>query len=187
GMPPESSPSLADDPLEFAGLRERLWSAPRTRGRVIARPLAKALRELGMHPRFELSGADVRRIGRRLGEGRMLFLANPSDEPVEVTITTAGAGPLSLWDPVSVTHTALRTEGDAPVTVALDRFGSVFIVTAPVVEPPARAARPIPLTGRWRVALPGVAEAELPHPSPWTDLGPAERGFSGIGVYRCAF
>lgn len=193
GDPPDCSPSLADDPEDFAALRNRLWRD----GGVASGPVGEALESLGILPWATIDGAPVRRIARRMGALRTLFVANPAASAVRVRLRTVDPGPLSLWDPVMVTRRPLRADGGDDVVIDLEPHGSVFIVTgsdAPSTRLSSAELEGIELaggrefTGDWTLQLPGIGEYALPDgPRPWTDLGDAERGFSGIGVYRHDF
>ena len=87
------SPSLADDDAEHARLCDRLWGA----GRVLdTDDLAAALRSgSALRPSLVVEGADLLRIGRRIGGGEVVFLANPLPEPVTVTVRRRRPGPPS--------------------------------------------------------------------------------------------
>jgi alpha-L-rhamnosidase len=179
GPRPVGSPSLADDDQEHAALCDRLWG----RGAVRDTDLGPALADLELRPSLDVDGAELLRIGRRMPTGEIVFLANPAPEPVTVTLRAA-AERLVVWDPVAVRREALAADGDG-FRLSLPALGSVFVVgdgaaplplAAPVIEQR--------LDGAWRLILPGVLETSFPDgPVPWTDLGPAEAGFAGVGTY----
>jgi len=179
GLRPESTPSLGDDAAEFAALVARIWASP---GVVETDDLGQALAELQCTPARPVTGARVRRIARIVGDRRVEFLANPSGDPVTVTLAGLPAN-VEAWDPVSGTRRTLApTRGR--VEVPLPPFGSVFVVESEGADPTA-AKRPSAVEGEWIVELPGIpAIAQGGHPHPWTDDTPDARGFSGIGVYR---
>ena len=90
GPRPGSSPSLADDPAEHARVVQALWEAGEHAGRLIGTDdLAAALGELGLVPSRTVEGADLLRIGRRIGDAELTFLANPEPEPVTATVRAA--------------------------------------------------------------------------------------------------
>ncbi|BAJ74682.1 hypothetical protein MTES_1718 [Microbacterium testaceum StLB037] len=179
GLRPETTPSLGDDAEEFTALVARVWASP---GVVETDDLGQALAELGCAPERPVTGAQVRRIARIVGDRRVDFLANPSGDPVTVTLTGV-PGPVEIWDPVRRTrHAPSAAEGRVDVT--LPAFGSVFVVDGTGADD-ASPGRTINPEGEWSVELPGIpAVSHGEHPHPWTDDGAAARGFSGIGVYR---
>ncbi|GAB2845001.1 glycosyl hydrolase [Microbacterium insulae] len=198
GLPPHSTPSLADDESEFRRLCDEIWAEDRPAGRVLATSdLAEALTSLGLRSDFEITGHPVRTVARSVDGGRVTFLANPSDQIAHVRLSVPErVGGLSAWDPVELSATPLPgvTTGDGRTVVelVLPPFGSVFVV--PLGSAAASAGdevpvrRPAPLTdGPWRLALPGREEIVLPRPALWTELGGAARGFSGTGTYRTVF
>jgi len=209
GVRPESSPSLADDDDEFARLCDRIWTADRSRGRVMpTRDLADALRALGIRPDLEIAGGRLRTIARVIDGRRVTFLANPAGEAVRAVITVPEAvGGLSAWDPVELRPMALpiesRADGLRSFRLDLPPFGSVFVMPAGLVpdEPTGPAPDglaadrvadavsgiPIVIDDPWRLALPGRAVVELQAPTLWTELDDDARRFSGTGVYRSAF
>jgi hypothetical protein len=173
GGRPTGSPSLADDDAEHARLCDRLWA-----GGVRATDLATAIDELGLVPWLSVDGGELLRIGRRIGDAEVVFLANPLPEPVTVTIRTADGTVPAAWDPVALTRTAL----DDGSRLSLPALGSVVLLPDPLARP-ARVDRSIPLDGEWSLYLPGVGDVPLPDgPRPWTELG--HPGFAGTGTYR---
>jgi hypothetical protein len=194
GERPAGTPSLADDPAEFDAACERIWKLPRPRGRVVGTSdLAGALRELGWRPALEVDGPPVRRIAREIDGRRVTFLANPSDEPIELRVRTIEPGSLVAWDPVEVRRLPMkRRPGDNAYVMTLEPFGSVFVVASPapseaVDDAPVRTATR-GLVGEWMLELPGGDAASVsPHPRFWTDVIDGGRDFSGIGTYRLEF
>lgn len=191
GERPVGTPSLADADAEFGAVCERIWSTRRPRGRVVGTSdLADALRELGWRPALEVDGPPVRRIAREIDGRRVTFLANPSDEPIELRLRTIEPGSLVAWDPVEVRRVPIeRPPADDAHVIALEPFGSVFVVASPeprddAVGAPSRTTT-LALTGEWVLDLPGRHAASVsPHPRLWTDVIDGGRGFSGIGTYR---
>ena len=92
GVRPVGSPSLGDDRRVFDDACDRIWTEPRTRGRVLATAdLGSALAELGMRPALEIDGPPVRQISRLIDGRRVTFLANPTGEPIELRLRTTDA------------------------------------------------------------------------------------------------
>jgi len=189
GAPPGSSPSLADDPVEHARVVQALWDAGEHAGRLIGTAdLARALGELGLVPSRTVTGADLLRTGRRVGDAELTFLANPEPEPVTATVHTTT--PLVSWNPVTVRREALpvarRPEsGGYEYRLDLAPLESVVLADGQDEELAARSAAPLTelrVAGPWELTLPGRAAIRLEHgPVPWTELG--EEGFAGVGVY----
>jgi len=123
GLRPASSPSLADDPAEFARLVRETWVRPNV---IETADVEKALAGLGLAPDFAFTGgadSEILFLHRRLTDGGDLyFLTNRRDraEQVEARFRTTGRLP-EWWDAVSGTSRPLSygTEGDTTV-VPLD-------------------------------------------------------------------
>ncbi|MCH6230917.1 glycoside hydrolase [Microbacterium sp. CFH 31415] len=200
GLPPQSTPSLADDEVAFRRLRDAIWAGARQPGHVISTSdLAGAFASLGLRSDFELTGAPVRTIARIVDGQRVTFLANPSHEDARVRFSVPQrVGALSAWDPIELRATPLSGEltqdGRTVVELVLPPFGSVFVVPAgwAAQEEPASdglaACRVVPLRGdQWALSLPGRDEIALPRPALWTELDDEARGFSGTAIYRSRF
>jgi len=189
GSRPASSPSLADDPAEHARVVQELWETGNHGGRLIdTADLAAALGELGLVPSRTVAGAELVRIGRRIGGAELTFLANPAPEPV--TATVRAATPLVSWDPVTVRREGLPVskrlpDGGYEYRLDLAPLASVVLVDGDDKHYSERTATPVaelPVTGAWDVTLPGRDMIRLEGgPVPWTELG--AEGFAGVGVY----
>jgi alpha-L-rhamnosidase len=189
GARPTSSPSLADDTGEHERVVRELWETGEHGGRLIdTDDLARALGELGLAPSLTVRGAGLLRIGRRIGNAELTFLANPEPKPVTATVCTAAR--LMCWDPVTVRREALpvlsrSASGEYEYRLDLRPFESVVLVTDDGEQHPVRSAPPLAersACGAWELTLPGRRAIRLEHgPVPWTDLG--EEGFAGVGVY----
>lgn len=183
GRRPQASPSLADDladdPAERGRLCDRLWG-----GAVLdTADLGTALERLGLRPSLVVEGAELLRIGRRIGDAEITFLANPLPEPVTATLRRTGDTELVAWDPVALRREELP-RGDRGYRLDLPALGSVVLVPGGPADaalgPPAGETA---LDGRWRLSLPGVLDTELTGPRPWTELGREGAGFAGVGRY----
>lgn len=183
GIRPDSSPSLADDAAGFHAACDRLWGA----GRVIDEDLAAALARLGMRPDLVIEGGPVRRLSRIVDGMRVTFVANPTGAEVRLSLTPAVGGPLHAWDPARARRLPLHAPAaGSAFELTLAPFGSVFVL--PGEAPAAAPTAQLPLTGPWRVRIPGGEELTTsPDPALWTDAGARERGFSGTAVYRHEF
>ncbi|GIX31298.1 MAG: hypothetical protein KatS3mg124_1770 [Porticoccaceae bacterium] len=210
GLPPEGSPSLADDPERYRRWVARLWPNGRGgavgRGRVVATAdLPTALAELGIAPDFSFAGEGgeaVAFVHRRLPDGDLYFLANRGAEAASgrVRLRASGRAP-ELWRP--------ETGAVEPVGYRMDgAFTEVPLVLAPgeavhlLLRRPAEAAervverpRLVPaatVAGPWRVDFPpdaGVAgEVELERLTSLHLHGDeAVRCFAGVATWRTGF
>ncbi len=189
GSRPGSSPSLADDPVEHARAVRALWETGEHDGRLMdTEDLASGLGELGLIPNRIVAGAELVRIGRRIGDAELTFLANPAPEPV--TATVRAARPLVSWNPVTVVREALPLvsgpgSGGYEYRLDLLPLESVVLVDDEDGRLPERAPAPVAelrMAGAWELTLPGRAAIRLEGgPVPWTELG--EEGFAGVGAY----
>ena len=185
GCRPVGSPSLADDDVEHQSLCDRLW---RPGGGVLdTADLAGALHELGLRPTLAVEGANLLRIGRRIGAAEVVFLANPVPDAVTVTLRQASPSPLVAWDPVVLRRTSLDRFASDPAAarLTLPALGSVVLVPGGTVdEEPTGQITDVPLDGRWELRLPGVGSWSVDgDPHPWTALGPEAAAFAGTGTY----
>ncbi|MDR6907764.1 hypothetical protein J2X63_003472 [Agromyces sp. 3263] len=195
GRRPTASPSLGDDADSFDRSCDRIWTAPRARGRVLdTSDLREALDELGLKPPLEVVGPPVRQISRVIDGRRVTFLANPSAEPAEMQLLVADSAPhLVAWDPVALQVQGLPHDGTPSgdgrraYGLSLPSFGSAFVLGADA-DPPTPAVRSTQLRGPWELHLPGRPSTAMPSgPALWTTLDDEARGFSGTGAYSIAF
>jgi hypothetical protein len=162
-----------------------LWGAGEHKGRLLdTADLARALGELGLVPSRTVRGADLVRIGRRIGDAELTFLANPEPEPV--TATVRATTPLVSWNPVTMCRESLpRAGGQYEYRLDLAPLESVVLVDGDDAGLPERSAAPqdeLRVDGAWELTLPGRPVIRLDDgPVPWTDLG--QEGFAGVGVY----
>jgi hypothetical protein len=187
GRRPEGSPSAGDDPARVREVVDRLWG----RETVIDADLPTALRRLDVQPRTVIEGAAVRRIARIVDDALVVFVSNPTGEEVRLRLELPRAGAPVAWDPVQLTRTPLHSD-DGASELVLAPFGSVFVVqeqppVAPTHAPAPRRSERIPLDGAWRLRIDGRRHDLSPAPRPWTELGDAERGFSGTATYSHSF
>ncbi|HEX5730651.1 glycosyl hydrolase [Microbacterium sp.] len=187
GSRPESSPSLADDPIAFREVCDRIWAPHRRAGRILTGDLASALEQLGIRPALEVEGGRVLRIARLVDGRRVTFLANPSDDAIRIRILAPSASAdLVGWDPVEVRRVSLWRTGSG-FEVTLPPSGSLFVLEGSSPAPDTSLER-LALEGQWTVELQGSAPWSMsPHPRLWTELDAAGRAFSGTGVYRHEF
>jgi len=182
GSRPSAPRSLADD--DFDELCDRLWGDGTRPGPIRDLPLQAALEAHGVRPSVEIADAGVRWIARRLGDTRLVFLANPSPEPLRTRVRVPGTGVLCAWDPVTAQRSPAPADDAGWIDIDLPPSGSLFLVPDDRPAHDAPPVRVVPVRTAWRLRLPGLPDRELPGgPVPWTDLGPAERAFSGIAEY----
>lgn len=211
GMAPQSNPSLADDPAEYAQLVKRLWpGGAQTQvgaGRVIAgQDVEAALRAIGVAPDFRFTGArpdsEIPFVHRQLADGDSYFLVNRKDRPetIEAHFRVTGKAP-ELWyaDTGKSEAVSYRIEnGETIVPLALDAEESVHVVfrkpamadalTIPKVVPTSVAT----LDGAWKVAFQEGRGAPpsvmLPTLAPLDQNAvPGIKYFSGIATYTKEF
>jgi hypothetical protein len=216
GSKPESSPSQADDPVEFQRAATELWgpgasSTPVERvvglGRVIVgKPVADVLAGSGLEPDFEFQGEhpdpELLFLHRSLDAGHLYFVSNRKDrsESGEAVFRIAGRAP-ELWhaDSGKVEPLSYRiVNGRTFVPLSLRALGSVFVVfregtTAASLVIPAPVETPVlQINGPWTVGFqPGrgaPASISLSTLASWTENSEAGvRYFSGSGTYRTIF
>ena len=211
GDAPDGSPSLKDDPAEYAALKARLWSgAPLTpvgQGRVMVRqPVETALDTLRVSPDFTYAKSapdtELVFVHRKLADGEVYFVDNRRfrPEPLEARFRVTGKAP-EIWraDSGKFEPVSYRTEGDQTVVpLDLGPEESVFVVfRKPAVAPALTVARPIPipaatLDGPWTVSFQegrgAPAAIQLPAlVSLSENSDPGVKYFSGVATYRQTF
>jgi hypothetical protein len=177
GAAPELSPSLTDDPEEFASLVRRLWGDGAVthvgRGVVYAsRAVESVLAQSGLTADFTYapSGPDIEILfqHRRITDGDIYFVDNRKtrDQHVEARFRVTGKAP-EIWraDTGSRTPAAYRIEASETV-VSLDLAAeeAVFVV----FRSPAKAAARTVETTAW------IPTATIP--GPWELAFQANRG-----------
>ncbi|MEZ0243585.1 MAG: glycosyl hydrolase, partial [Sphingomonas sp.] len=198
GHKPEASPSLADDPAEFAKTADALWGDPHV---IASDDVEAALAKLGVAPDVDAPGGDLLFVHRTAPDGEIYFVNNRADaRKVEARFRITGRKP-ELWDPVSGTSKPLsyRTEGEATVvSLDLPSEGSCFVVfreatdqasfTVPAVQASGIEVKFAP----WNVTFqPGRG---APESTVMASLSPLDRSddagiryFSGVATYRSSF
>lgn len=197
GERPLASPSLADDPAEFARLVERLWGG----GKVIAgKPAGAVLAALGVAPDWQAApGApELWALHRTLPDREIYFVSSRAHDAAktEMSFRTSGRAP-EAWDAETgtVTPLAYRTEnGRTIVPLAFDPDGSALIVfRAPAISAsrtePERVETPLlDLNAGWSLAFqPGRGGPAMPVAAAagsWSESAdPRIRYFSGTASY----
>ena len=210
GAPPTRSPSLTDDPKEFAELVGELWAGGAStrlgEGRVItSRDPDETLQALGIEPDFEIVDVKDRHVlflHRRLVNGDTYFLTNRQDrsESFEARFRVSGLIP-EIWRAETGRSEAVsyRIEGDQTVIplemLPHDAFFVVF--RKPAVSPSQDIIAPrwtsaATLSGPWHLEFqPGrgaPANTQAKALKSLTDFeDPAIRYFSGVTTYHTEF
>jgi hypothetical protein len=212
GQAPRVSPSLQDDPAEFAALVTRLWGdgggATLGKGRVVASDDVEAvLASLGAKPDFSYAksapDSQVLFVHRQLADGEIYYLVNRTkhDEMGEARFRVTGKVP-EIWraDSGRASPVSYRIENGATV-IPLNMMGedSAFVVFRKPATAPSATVPVIRWTlladigsGSWDVAFqPGrgaPASAKLPSLASLSDnVDPQIRYFSGEATYRKVF
>ena len=211
GDAPTGSPSLVNDPADYAALVRRLWSGGAEtmvgKGRVIAGlQVEAALDRVGTAPDLAYMGmqadSDLPFVHRRLADGHAYYIVNRRDraEKVAARFRITGRVP-ELWHGETGTAEPLsyRTEAGATVVpLDLEPEEAVFVVfRRRTSASAATVARATPTTvatlgGPWQVAFqPGrgapatTTLAKLAPLSEQTNAG--IRYFSGVATYTRSF
>ena len=213
GEAPQASPSLNDDPVEFAAIVSRLWppgSVPTTVGKglvIASRDADAALLSIGVAPDFALYPQpqpvpEVLFVHRLLADGDIYFVDNRTSraQTLDVQFRVSGKRP-QIWRPDTglVQPVSYRIESDRTVLpLELGPEDSFFVVfREPTDTKTFTAPRPelVPvgtLTGPWNVAFQpnrgapaSTRLAELTSLSDQPD--PGVRFFSGIATYTRTF
>ncbi len=211
GSRPLSSPSLADDPAEFARLVSRLWGGGATtrlgRGQVIdGRDPEAALKDLGIAADFAYTAAvgnpQMLFVHRKLADGDIYFVHNRSERAGRIDARFRVTGKLpELWhaDTGSVEPVSYRIEnGQTVVPLDLEASGSAFLVfrkpaPAPALNMAKRERVPAQaVAGSWEVTFQAerarAAIGRVGNARPLDEHSdPGIRYFSGIATYRTSF
>ena len=210
GTAPRSSPSLADDPQQFAALVQEMWHGqPVTRlgkGRIIAgKDVEAALAAINARPDVAIeakAAASIDFVHRQLADGHLYFLRNAGNQAAEVEarFRVFGKTP-ELWDAVTgdVKPVTYRIEnGQTVIPLALPAEESRFVVfrktaTATAVVVPEEAWAPVDrIDAGWSIAFQTGRGApdKLAMPSllPLNESTEAGiRFFSGVATYSVTF
>ncbi|WP_454759648.1 glycosyl hydrolase [Caulobacter segnis] len=187
GQRPVGSPSLAEDNAAFQRLADETFAG-------VSTDLAQVLATAG--PDVDDGGAGLRFVHRRLEDGDLYFVSNPSDQAKDVSASFRVSGRAAeVWraDTGSIEAASYRTaDGRTSVQLALAPHDAVFVVfrkpgTAEY-QAPVRTDRTLAtLDAGWRLSFPDAGEADAKLGS-WTASGdPKVRYFSGTATYATTF
>ncbi|MBS0482884.1 MAG: glycoside hydrolase [Proteobacteria bacterium] len=211
GLPPSSSPSLADDPAQWSALVKTLWpGGPGTRigkGQVIAAAaIEPAMASIGINPDLRFTGtradSDLPFVHRRLSDGDSYFIVNRKDRPetVEAHFRITGKQP-EVWraETGRIEPVSFRSEnGETIVPLALDGEEAVHVVfrkaaTAAALDLSAPQWRSVATLGSpWTLVFQSgrgaPASITLPKLIPLNEhADPGVRYFSGQVTYSSQF
>jgi hypothetical protein len=211
GRPPASSPSLADNPDEFAAIVKRLWhrgiATGQVRGKVISsNDIDATMAAAGILPDADFGTSvtkdDVMFVHRALPDGDLYYVLNRSGSAVslDARFRVTGKKPeiINAVDG-SVTPTSYRQEGSMThVPMELDGHESLFVLfRKSTATPEVTIAKPkfvnvANLDGPWTVKFQNdraaPASAVLPELGSLTENNdPGIRYFSGEAVYSKSF
>ena len=208
GAKPAGTPSLADDPKEFASIADELWGNGKGvrvvgRGRVCAgMTIDEAMSAIKLEPDFSYSRprADTRLlfVHRRLTDGDIYYVDNRSDheQSVDAVFRVTGKSP-ELWhaetgrsDVASFSQSGSYTT----VPLRLEAWGTVFVVFrhragSGSFKVPLAEDRPLTtIQGPWRLSFQpdrgAPASIEMPQLISWTESSEAGiKYFSGSAIY----
>jgi hypothetical protein len=198
GARPTGSPSLSDDPQEFARMADRVWGS----GKVTAQPIERALSSVGLGPDFEVVGVTnppVMVLHRHLADGEVYFLSNRKGRPFSGDVAFRVTGRESeSWDADTGSRHPLsyRIDGSRTIVpVSLEANGSALIVfrkktasTQRMIAAPTET-RLAAIDGPWTVTFQADRGAPATHdisgPGSWTESKLAGvKYFSGTASYK---
>lgn len=206
GTKPSGTPSLSDDPAEFAKLADALWGGDAGTGQVIATANIDAgLARAKVVPGLRFDGntnPEIAYVEREIDGGRLFFLSHHGDKQTQVTarFRVTGKAP-ELWNAEtgSATPLAFRIEGGQTVIdLALAPDDAKFVVfraetSQTAIELPMQVSAELGrVSGPWTIAFqPGrgapasVSTAQLAPLHQSAD--PGIRYFSGVATYSTSF
>jgi hypothetical protein len=166
GVKPEKSPSLRDNPAEFAAIVKEVWGANRPNVSA-GQSLAQVLAAKKIAPDFTYSkpqaGAETVFVHRRLADGEIYWVNNRKDrvEEIEATFRVEGKE-AELWRPETgrIEPASYRiADGRTTVLLRLNPNEAVFVVFR---KPATAQSRTLPrqvetriatLDGAWEVSF----------------------------------
>ena len=211
GRPPEGSPSLGDDPVEYQALLTKLWGGDGAvkvgdGGVVHTKNVEEALLSFGVTPQFHYSGAStdsaIPFVQRKLADGDSFFLVNQKDhaETIEARFRVTGKAP-EIWraetgKSEAVSYRIENGETIIPLTLAADEslhivFRKAAVADAMAIKKAGPSAVAV-LEGSWAVSFQkdrgAPASATLAALVPLNENSdPGIKYFSGIATYSKEF
>jgi hypothetical protein len=227
GQPPRKSPSLVGYPdcdRQVQDLSSKLWKAPQEpvchvgKGRVYRAKslpdaaslypsyaeLSQVLAEMDIPEDFHATGP-VRYGHRRTNDGDLYFVANNSEQTIDVDCSFRSHGTAELWDPVEGSISALpsgrQTSGVMTLPLRFAAYQSFFVVfkrqcadsdTPSVAAPFPQYQSVLELDGAWTVAFDpargGPGEVAFEQLQDWTSHSLSGiKYYSGSAFYRKSF
>ena len=130
GTKPEASPSLSDNPAEFAALVQKIWSNPN----VSAKSVEAVLNEMGIKKDVDISGAKskILYVHRQTADADIYWLDNRSDNQNEATVSFRVTGKVpELWNPQTGKTEKVSyqiKDGRTIVPLKFESWGAYFII-----------------------------------------------------------
>ncbi|WP_461130362.1 glycosyl hydrolase [Spirosoma aerophilum] len=200
GTKPEQSPSLSDNPAEFAALVNQIWSQPT----VSTKPIDAVLSEMGVAKDVDISGAaaEILYVHRQTAGQDIYWLDNRSDSPNEARISFRVAGKVpQLWNPQTGKTESVSyqiKDGRTIIPLRFESWDAYFIVfgektpVAAYTKPAVTESAVARVDGAWKVSFQegrgapqGVTFDKL---ASWTDNADAGiKYFSGTATYENSF
>jgi hypothetical protein len=208
GSKPADTPSLADNPAEFAKLNDELFGDGTGihtlgKGKVFAgQNAASALAELHVPPDFDHTKPQpdtrIAFVHRKLANGDIYFLDNRNDrdETIDATFRVAGKAPEFWHAETGKSEPAAYTiaNGLTRIPLHLEPWGTVFVVFRKPAAAQARSLSAIAessvatIDGPWKLSFQpnrgAPASIALDTLASWAaNPDPGIKYFSGIGTY----
>lgn len=200
GTRPERSPSLSDDPTEFARLVNQIWTNPS----VSVKSAEVVLNEMGIRKDVDIQGAKnkILYVHRQVADTDIYWLDNRGENPEEALVSFRVTGKVpERWHPETGQTEKLTyqiKDGRTYIPLRFESWEAYFIVfrdkatvaayTRPVLTE-STAAR---LEGGWNVRFQegrgAPAQARFSTLGSWTEhADPGIKYFSGTATYDNTF
>jgi hypothetical protein len=200
GTKPEKSPSLADDPNEFAQIANEIWASPKVYGK----PAADVLRTLGVSEDVIIKNnkAEILFVHRQTPDSEIYWLNSRSAEANSAGVSFRVSGKVpELWNAQTgkISQVSWRIEnGRTVVPLEFEPWGAFFIIfkentnEKSAILPVATEAEIAQIGGPWQVSFqekrgaPASAVFEKLN-SLSEHSNPGIKYFSGMATYRNSF
>lgn len=187
--------ATAKDRAQFAEIADRLFSNPNMSVKFIERDedVGTALRGL-LQPDVAISpsNADLGFVHRSTPDAEIYFVANTSNQKLNVQIAFRAQGTPEMWDAINgqvfAADTISRTSTSTTVALNFEPYQSHVIVFSkrsglPVVTKRGETILEIDLGSDWRISFGAGASTVMKRLHSWAD-DDATRYFSGIATYE---
>ncbi|GAB3558261.1 glycosyl hydrolase [Spirosoma fluminis] len=200
GAKPEKSPSLSDNPTEFAALLNEIWGKATVS---VNKPAADVLKSINVPEDVLISNAkaEVLYVHRQTGNEDIYWFNNRSENPNDASVSFRVTGKVpELWNPQTgaVEKVSYQIKnGRTVVPLHFESWDAYFIVfndktTATAYTKSAVTATPVlTLSSPWTVTFKTRSEAKLvtfPQLTSWSEHPDADvKYFSGTAAYNTTF